>query len=622
MARGDPLVNNGKKTNKLFSVCMYILIVEACERLCYYTIYGGQVYFLRDAGCDFAALGDGEYCMSTSVASSIRSCFRLLAYVFPIFGGYLADNIFGRYNTILWFTLAYVIGVVLMAVGALPAIVDTKAGPIIYLVGGFVFTAIGTGAIKPNVVNFGAEQYDTSDPVEAEQQKSYFQYFYMVINIGSIFASVWTVTYATSKVTSEGPGSGFFVSFTIAAAAMALSLLCFVLGTGKYSAESKARAQHKPMVSIIRKHLTHSLGTSHAMKGYCSIIGLVLIPVYLVLALVGSLVGDAQPTFMQVGSASGITLFGLIAFILCVVSTLLIIYCHYDNSWIPELDTPQGSITSADVRSAFRILPTLFAINVGFNVGYNSMDIYQLQACQMNVQAPDVSWLKSFLLIPQIPGQLNGNFYSLGNNASIIIMIPLFEALIFPMLTKMRGGRPIPRKSKYILGFLLVVAANMVGVVIEVFRRKADFVPCPGDWSAADQHNYCKNGLLIAGCSSQPMRTMSAWWTFWPYFITGCGEIMVNPVLQEFAFDEVAPKLRSFMMGFTLVTMGCVPSVISALFAGFVPNDMDNGPIIWCYVINSAVSVVCLLGYFTIAIPDKLHGAALEGSSIKAETLG
>jgi len=151
MARGDPLVNNGKKTNKLFSVCMYILIVEACERLCYYTIYGGQVYFLRDAGCDFAALGDGEYCMSTSVASSIRSCFRLLAYVFPIFGGYLADNIFGRYNTILWFTLAYVIGVVLMAVGALPAIVDTKAGPIIYLVGGFVFTAIGTGAIKPNL---------------------------------------------------------------------------------------------------------------------------------------------------------------------------------------------------------------------------------------------------------------------------------------------------------------------------------------------------------------------------------------------------------------------------------------------------------------------------------------
>merc|ERR1711990_117595 len=132
----------------------------------------------------------------------------------------------------------------MMALGALPSMIETKMGPIIYLVGGFVFTAIGTGAIKPNVVNFGAEQYDTSDPVEAEQQKSYFQYFYMVINIGSIFASVWTVTFATSKVTSSGPGSGFFVSFAIAAVAMALALLIFLIGTGKYSAESKARAHH------------------------------------------------------------------------------------------------------------------------------------------------------------------------------------------------------------------------------------------------------------------------------------------------------------------------------------------------------------------------------------------
>merc|ERR1712151_1288265 len=34
--------------------------------------------------------------------------------------------------------------------------------------------------IKPNVVNVGAEQYDGNDPVELEQQKSYFSYFYMV----------------------------------------------------------------------------------------------------------------------------------------------------------------------------------------------------------------------------------------------------------------------------------------------------------------------------------------------------------------------------------------------------------------------------------------------------------
>merc|ERR1712071_365643 len=107
----------------------------------------------------------------------------------------------------------------------------------------------------------------------------------------------------------------------------------------------------------------------------------------------------------------------------------MLICVHYKNDWIPDMETPEGSITSADVRSAFKIIPTLMAINIGFNVGYNGMDIYQLQACQMDVRAPDVEWLRDILLIPKYPGQLNGNFYSLGNNLSIILMIPLFEAL-------------------------------------------------------------------------------------------------------------------------------------------------------------------------------------------------
>lgn len=101
------------------------------------------------------------------------------------------------------------------------------------------------------------------------------------------------------------------------------------------------------------------------------------------------------------------------------------------------------------------------------------------------------------------------------------------------------------------------------------------------------------------------MSNMSGWWTFIPYFITGCGEVLVNPVLQEFTFDEVAPRLRSLMMGFTLIAMGCTPSVITAIFSGFVPSDMNNGPVIWCYLANNLVSIVLLIAYFFIAIPDK-----------------
>jgi len=235
------------------------------------------------------------------------------------------------------------------------------------------------------------------------------------------------------------------------------------------------------------------------------------------------------------------------------------------------------------------------------------MDIYGAAACQMDVRL-DAKWLQDILLLPN--GQFNGNFFSLGNNASIIIAIPFLEGFLLPKIRQMRG-KPIPRKAKYVAGFLLVIAANLVGVVIELARRGSPFIPCPEELVGTDQcgtYNGGDESLLLSQCSpggSLPMNDISGWWTFIPYFITGCGEVLVNPVLQEFCFDEVAPRLRSLMMGFTLIAMGCTPSVITAIFSGFVPSDMNNGPVIWCYMANNAVSIILLIAYFFIAIPDK-----------------
>merc|ERR1712176_295844 len=168
----------------------------------------------------------------------------------------------------------------------------------------------------------------------------------------------------------------------------------------------------------------------------------------------------------------------------------------------------------------------------------------------------------------------------------------------------------------YVAGFSLIVLANFTGVAIELVRRTREFLPCPVDLIDSDQCGPYNNvgNYLLSQCSpggSKPMSDMSGWWTFIPYFITGCGEVLVNPIVQEFAFDEVEPRLRSLMMGFALVAMGCTPSCITAVFSGFVPSDLNSGPVIWCYVMNNVVSVVLLFAYFGIAIPDKDRTAAL-----------
>lgn len=599
-----------KKGNKLCSVCMFILVVEACERFCYYTIFPTMVQYLEDAGCEYGTLAEGKRsCMGASSAFALRSSFRMIAYVAPLFGGYIADNILGRYQTILWFTAMYVIGVSMMTVSAIPSIMDNTSGLAIYIVGAFVFTAIGTGAIKPNVVNFGADQYDADDPDEAAQQKSFFSYFYMVINIGSVFASVWTSSIATSDVSSSGAGTGFLKSFGTAAVAMAVSLLVFILGTPKYSAKSKESVTKVPMMSIIRKHITQA--AREGVEGKLSILGFTLLPVYLAVTLIGSLIGaGSQPVFLKFGTAGGITLCSAIAFALCTISSFALIIVHRKNEWLKPIaqlpDQVSQAISTDEVKSALRVIPTIMCINIGFNVGYNGMDIYGTAACQMDVRL-DVPWLQDVLLLPN--GQFNGNFFSLGNNAAIIIAVPFIECFLFPKLSQFRG-KPIPRKAKYVTGFVLIILANVTGALIELVRRGRDLIPCPADLVGSDKcgtYNGVDN-LLLSQCSpggQLPMSDMSGWWTLIPYFITGCAEVLVNPVLQEFCFDEVAPRLRSLMMGFTLIAMGCTPSVITAIFAGFVPTDMNNGPVIWCYMANNMVSVILLIAYFFVAIPDR-----------------
>merc|ERR1712216_216883 len=142
-------------------------------------------------------------------------------------GGYIADSVLGRYKTILIFSLIYFVGVSVIAISAIPLIMSSDVALWIYLIGAFIFMDLGMGAIKPNVANFGAEQYDVSIEAEAEQQKSFFSWFYMAINVGVLVAFGCMTSLATSDTTSEQAGSGFFIAYAIAAGMMVLVACLF-----------------------------------------------------------------------------------------------------------------------------------------------------------------------------------------------------------------------------------------------------------------------------------------------------------------------------------------------------------------------------------------------------------
>ena len=95
-------------------------------------------------------------------------------YFFPLLGGWLSDRFFGKYNTMLWFSLIYCAGHACLAMFE-----DNRTG----FYTGLFLIALGSGGIKPLVVSFVGDQFDQSNKHLA---KIVFDAFYWTINFGSL----------------------------------------------------------------------------------------------------------------------------------------------------------------------------------------------------------------------------------------------------------------------------------------------------------------------------------------------------------------------------------------------------------------------------------------------------
>ncbi len=155
-------------------------------------------------------------------AGTFMSLFIAACYFFPLIGGYIADNFFGKYWTIVGFSLPYVIAQFLVGI-------EDK-----YVVF-FALTllAMGSGVIKPNISTLMGMTYTQQRPGQDQLRTSAFSWFYMAINIGaalSQFAMPWLRT-----------EYGYQTAFIFPAALMLMALVIFALGKRFYAKEEIVR---------------------------------------------------------------------------------------------------------------------------------------------------------------------------------------------------------------------------------------------------------------------------------------------------------------------------------------------------------------------------------------------
>ena len=374
----------------------YIIGNEACERFSFYGMRNILVQFLISSVI-LAYVPEGE---REGAAKDIFHSFVIGVYFFPLLGGWLSDRFFGKYNTVLWFSLVYCAGHACLALFD-----DNRQG----FYTGLFLIALGSGGIKPLVVSFVGDQFDQSNKSLA---KIVFDFFYWTINFGSFFASLLMPLF----LRSYGPA----VAFGIPGVLMFIATLIFWLGRKQYVRVPPTRGEDPDSFYNVARTALTSQAAGQGRPGLAVAIagGVLAVAILLCWAL--------RPAFWPED-------FGFVISA-CVALGVLIAFGGIGVSM--QLERARGRHADAavdSVRAVLRII-IVFALTTPFwSLFDQKASTWVIQGKAMTVPH-DQWWWPSFLV--KEAGQMQAL-----NPLLVMLIIPFNNIVLYPALRRM-GWEP------------------------------------------------------------------------------------------------------------------------------------------------------------------------------------
>ena len=198
------------QSHKMPAGIPYILANEAAERFSFYGMTAILVVFMTQ----FLLSRDGNLAvMGDETAKEWFHWFNSAVYFLAVLGALISDIWLGKYRTILWFSILYCLGFLILTVD------QTRLG----LFGGLTLIAIGSGAIKPCVTANVGDQFNRSNQHLIEKV---YSWFYFAINLGACVS----MYYCPLLLDTYGPKVGF----GIPAVLMLMATVTFWLGKQTY----------------------------------------------------------------------------------------------------------------------------------------------------------------------------------------------------------------------------------------------------------------------------------------------------------------------------------------------------------------------------------------------------
>lgn len=397
----------------------YIIGNEACERFSFYGMRNILVQFLVSSVI-LAYLPEAD---REGAAKHVFHSFVIGVYFFPLLGGWLADRFFGKYNTVLWFSLVYCVGHACLALFE-----SDKTG----FYTGLFLIALGSGGIKPLVVSFCGDQFDQSNKHLA---KIVFDAFYWTINFGSFFASLLMPLF----LRNFGPA----IAFGIPGALMFVATLIFWLGRRKYVRVPPTRGEDPDSFANVSRTALLAHAPGRGRPG-------------LVVALAGVAAAALVMLCFAIGPSFWPEKFDFVISA-CIALGLLILLGGVGVSM--QLDRARGAHPDAavdSVRAVLRIL-IVFALTTPFWAVFDQKaSTWVLQGRTMAM--PEGLWWWPGWLVKEA-GQMQAL-----NPLLIMLLIPFNNIVLYPLLRRI-GIEPTPLRRMGTGIALAGVASIMAGLI-------------------------------------------------------------------------------------------------------------------------------------------------------------
>jgi POT family proton-dependent oligopeptide transporter len=157
---------------------------------------------------------------SEAAGATVMKAFMALCYLTPFFGAWVAEKYLGRYKTIIYYSLPYILGHIIL--GGL----QNSAGLFVAL----VLLALGSGAIKPNTSVLMGQIYD-AEKKEALLNEG-FSLYYAAVNVGA------AVSAFALPLVVQAQGGQYGLALMIPAVLMAAAFGVFAFGRRYYPTEN------------------------------------------------------------------------------------------------------------------------------------------------------------------------------------------------------------------------------------------------------------------------------------------------------------------------------------------------------------------------------------------------